>query len=50
VQIGRQASFWSSDPSVGGWVKGVSLNNNSSGVAYSYGFDCNAGYVRCIKN
>jgi uncharacterized protein (TIGR02145 family) len=50
VQIGRQASFWSSDPSVGGWVKGVSLNNNSSGVSYSYGFDCNAGYVRCIKN
>jgi uncharacterized protein (TIGR02145 family) len=50
VNLGRVASFWSSEKVVGGLVKGISLSNNSSAVSLGGGFDCNAAYIRCIKD
>jgi uncharacterized protein (TIGR02145 family) len=50
VNIGTIATFWSSDNVVGGSVKGISLSSQSSTVTYGFGFDCNASYIRCIKD
>ncbi len=50
VGIGVSCGFMSSDPAVGGWFQGVAMHYNSSRISFESGFDCNANYVRCVKD
>lgn len=50
VYLGTQGHWWSSDFATGGWVGGCVLYHNSNQIIFSNGFDCNASYVRCLKD
>lgn len=50
INMGSGCSFWTSLEVTGGWVKGIEIQYNSANISFGSGFDCNASYVRCIKN
>ena len=50
INMGTNSSLWSSAPAVSGTVQGSTLFSNSGTFFFGSGFDCNANYVRCIKD
>ncbi len=50
VQMGIGCHFWSSKIVTSGWVNGIYLDYRNGKVVMSGGYDCNASYVRCIKD
>ena len=50
VLLGTHSSFWISAPAVSGTVQLSALFSNSGTFFFQNNFDCNANYVRCIKD
>lgn len=50
INMGSGCRFWTSFEVTGGWVVDIGIQSNSANVSFSSGFDCNAFYVRCIKD
>lgn len=50
VSLGQKCHLWSNKTPSGGWVTGIYLDYNSGKASIGSGFDCNASYIRCIKD
>ena len=50
INMGSGCGFWTSLEVTGGWVKGIGIQFNSANISFGSGFDCNASYIRCIKD
>lgn len=50
INMGSRCSFWTSFEVTGGWVKDIDIQYDSASIYFGSEFDCNASYVRCIKD
>ncbi len=50
INIGTYGTWNSSTPVVGGWISGYYVQSANAKFQRGFGFDCNGGYVRCIKD
>lgn len=48
--IGNGTSWIGSTPAVGGWYHGYYVDSTNAKFLQGFGFDCNASYVRCVKD